>query len=129
MSRFAARDGKHTSCNEVLQIRPGVPPGSSTKATCNYKNFKGITTTKLEPGGIRAGPTRALQQARATGEGGTSSSNSMKGTPMNRTQLMKRIFPKGIPSRQEGKLGYILAWMLGVPIPVLFLIFLLRGCD
>jgi hypothetical protein len=32
-------------------------------------------------------------------------------------------------SRQEGKLGYILLWALGVPIPVLFVIFLLRGCT
>lgn len=31
--------------------------------------------------------------------------------------------------RQEGKIGYILLWLLGVPIPVLFVIFLLRGCD
>jgi hypothetical protein len=31
--------------------------------------------------------------------------------------------------RQEGKLGYILLWLLGVPIPVLFAIFLLRGCT
>jgi hypothetical protein len=31
--------------------------------------------------------------------------------------------------RQEGKLGYILLWALGVPIPVLFVIFLLRGCT
>jgi hypothetical protein len=30
---------------------------------------------------------------------------------------------------QEGKIGYILLWLLGVPIPVLFAIFLLRGCD
>jgi len=30
---------------------------------------------------------------------------------------------------QEGKLGYILLWALGVPIPVLFVIFLLRGCN
>lgn len=30
---------------------------------------------------------------------------------------------------QEGKAGYILAWLLGVPIPVLFVIFLLRGCN
>ena len=30
---------------------------------------------------------------------------------------------------EEGKLGYILAWLLGVPIPVLFVIFLLRGCT
>jgi hypothetical protein len=48
---------------------------------------------------------------------------------MNRNALMKRFFPNGMPSRQEGKMGYILAWLLGVPIPVLFLIFLLRGCD
>ena len=32
-------------------------------------------------------------------------------------------------NRQEGKLGYILLWALGVPIPVLFVIFLLRGCT
>lgn len=31
--------------------------------------------------------------------------------------------------RQEGKMGYILLWALGVPIPVLFVIFLLRGCN
>jgi hypothetical protein len=31
--------------------------------------------------------------------------------------------------KQEGKLGYILLWALGVPIPVLFAIFLLRGCN
>jgi hypothetical protein len=30
---------------------------------------------------------------------------------------------------QEGKIGYILLWALGVPIPVLFLIYLLRGCT
>lgn len=31
--------------------------------------------------------------------------------------------------KQQGKLGYILLWALGVPIPVLFLIYLLRGCT
>ena len=31
--------------------------------------------------------------------------------------------------KQEGKLVYILLWALGVPIPVLFVIFLLRGCT
>jgi hypothetical protein len=31
--------------------------------------------------------------------------------------------------KQEGKLGYILLWALGVPIPVLFVIFLMRGCT
>ena len=33
------------------------------------------------------------------------------------------------PSMQQGKMGYILLWLLGIPIPVLFVIFLLRGCT
>ena len=33
------------------------------------------------------------------------------------------------PSAQEGKAGYIFLWLLGVPIPILFLIYLLRGCT
>jgi len=38
----------------------------------------------------------------------------------------------GFPSPsapQEGKIGYILLWLLGIPIPILLLIFLLRGCN
>ena len=31
--------------------------------------------------------------------------------------------------KQEGKMGWILLWALGVPIPVLFVLFLLRGCT
>jgi hypothetical protein len=30
---------------------------------------------------------------------------------------------------QEGKIGYILLWFLGVPIPILFFVYLLRGCS
>ncbi len=30
---------------------------------------------------------------------------------------------------QEGKIGYLLLWLVGVPIPILLLIFLLRGCN
>jgi hypothetical protein len=30
---------------------------------------------------------------------------------------------------QKGAIGYILLWLLGVPIPVLLIIFLLRGCT
>lgn len=33
------------------------------------------------------------------------------------------------PHRQRGKIGYILAWLLGIPIPILILVFLLRGCN
>ena len=30
---------------------------------------------------------------------------------------------------QVGATGYILLWLLGIPIPILLLIFLLRGCT
>jgi hypothetical protein len=30
---------------------------------------------------------------------------------------------------QQGRWGYILAWLLGVPIPILVVIYLLRGCT
>jgi hypothetical protein len=30
---------------------------------------------------------------------------------------------------QGGKIGYILLWLVGVPIPILFVIYLLRGCT
>jgi hypothetical protein len=30
---------------------------------------------------------------------------------------------------EEGAIGYILAWLMGVPAIVLFAIFLLRGCN
>jgi hypothetical protein len=31
--------------------------------------------------------------------------------------------------REAGKAGWILLWLLGVPIPVLLVLFLLRGCT
>jgi len=30
---------------------------------------------------------------------------------------------------QEGKWGYVLAWLVGVPIPILLVVYLLRGCS
>jgi len=29
----------------------------------------------------------------------------------------------------EGRVGWVLLWLLGVPIPVLLILFLLRGCT
>jgi hypothetical protein len=55
------------------------------------------------------------QQGANTGSGGEARGSSMK-----LSNIMKS---------QEGKMGYILLWLLGVPIPILILIFLLRGCD
>ena len=36
---------------------------------------------------------------------------------------------RSLPADQQGRVGYILLWALGVPIPVLFLFYLLRGCT
>lgn len=31
--------------------------------------------------------------------------------------------------RESGKAGYALLWLLGVPIPILIIIYLVRGCT
>lgn len=33
------------------------------------------------------------------------------------------------PWRQRGKIGWLLLWLIGVPVPVLLGLFLLRGCT
>jgi hypothetical protein len=30
---------------------------------------------------------------------------------------------------QAGKVGWILLWLLGVPVPILIILFLVRGCT
>jgi len=39
---------------------------------------------------------------------------------------MKDVSPK---ASQSGKIGWILLWLIGVPVPVLIILFLLRGCT
>jgi hypothetical protein len=39
------------------------------------------------------------------------------------------VFGEARQKLQQGKMGYILLWALGVPIPILFVIYLLRGCN
>ena len=44
----------------------------------------------------------------------------------------KRLWPERdaeTTSSEEGAIGYILLWLMGVPASILFLIFLLRGCN
>jgi len=38
--------------------------------------------------------------------------------------LTERFYEK-----QEGAIGYMLLWFMGIPASVLFAIFLLRGCN
>ena len=34
-----------------------------------------------------------------------------------------------LAANEQGAVGYMLAWIMGVPASVLFVIFLLRGCN
>jgi hypothetical protein len=45
---------------------------------------------------------------------------------------LKRVMKVKLPiikQRMEAKVGWVLLWLLGVPIPVLLILFLLRGCT
>jgi len=35
----------------------------------------------------------------------------------------------GLSSKRAGKVGWIVLFLLGVPVPVLLLLFLIRGCT
>jgi hypothetical protein len=39
-------------------------------------------------------------------------------------RLMERM-----RTRQKGAAGWLLLWLLGVPIPILLVLFVLRGCT
>jgi hypothetical protein len=45
------------------------------------------------------------------------------------TKLIHDSLMRRAPGRQKGAMGYVLAWLLGVPIPILILVALLRGCS
>ena len=32
-------------------------------------------------------------------------------------------------TNEKGKVGWILLWALGVPVPLLFILFVIRGCT
>jgi hypothetical protein len=36
---------------------------------------------------------------------------------------------RNLADARGGKVGWIILWLLGVPIPILLLLFLLRGCT
>ena len=44
---------------------------------------------------------------------------------MNRLPA-SRVGPRRL---QQGRWGYIIAWLIGVPVPILIVIYLLRGCT
>src|SRR5436190_1782139 len=48
-------------------------------------------------------------------------------TPWN--ARMYRMQTKWKRAAEEGKVGWLLLWLLGVPIPILLILFLVRGCT
>lgn len=40
---------------------------------------------------------------------------------------MKLIKPHGSARRPAGKIGWILLWLLGIPLPILLLIYFFKG--
>jgi hypothetical protein len=40
----------------------------------------------------------------------------------------KSIPATSVARRQKGGIGYVLLWLLGVPLPILIVIALVRGC-
>jgi hypothetical protein len=38
-------------------------------------------------------------------------------------------FRPGIVEDEQGAIGYMVMWLLGVPASLLFVVFLLRGCN
>jgi hypothetical protein len=41
---------------------------------------------------------------------------------------MTKFHPIAQPKR-TGKIGWVILWLLGVPIPILVILFLIRGCT
>jgi hypothetical protein len=52
---------------------------------------------------------------------------SMRARAMQLHEVMNALIKR--PNNEKGAAGYALAWLLGIPIPILLLIFLIRGCD
>jgi hypothetical protein len=50
----------------------------------------------------------------------------LRNTDKERTKIDMKLKER---IEQVGATGYILLWLLGIPIPILFLFFLLRGCT
>jgi hypothetical protein len=49
----------------------------------------------------------------------------LKFAPNTRLQKIKY----DLHNRQDGKIGWIFLWLIGVPVPLLLVFFLLRGCT
>ena len=42
---------------------------------------------------------------------------------------MREVKPAKKSDRESGKAGWFLLWLIGIPLPVLLILFLMRGCT
>jgi hypothetical protein len=42
---------------------------------------------------------------------------------------MHKLAERDVYADETGAIGYILLWLMGVPASILFLVFLVRGCN
>lgn len=43
--------------------------------------------------------------------------------------MRDKIIKSNARERQAGKLGWAVLWLLGIPVPVLLVLYFLRGCT
>jgi hypothetical protein len=49
--------------------------------------------------------------------------------PTLMTGGIMKLSLRGKQKLEEGKVGWVLLWLLGVPLPILLILFLMRGCT
>jgi hypothetical protein len=76
---------------------------------------------------ISATAIRQAHNLLATGWGPKALTVDEGGAAMAR--LMRDSLMRHVPGKQKGAMGYVLAWLLGVPLPILVIVALLRGCS
>jgi hypothetical protein len=40
-----------------------------------------------------------------------------------------KLIQEGKRKMEEGKVGWVMLWLLGIPVPILLILFLMRGCT
>ena len=105
-----------------------MPPGfgSIPEAVVNDGGPRNMLLLMDEPAFVRC-------QVRAGLSSGQPVNHCTRGEtrkrPVNPIYWKEHVMKLNRTMQQAGATGYILLWLLGIPIPILLLIFLLRGCT
>ncbi|MFA7238649.1 MAG: hypothetical protein WC091_00945 [Sulfuricellaceae bacterium] len=70
-----------------------------------------------------------LRQRRANGTGKSPFEPCIKAILKIRKNSTLKKRERAMRNKEEGKIGWILLWLVGVPIPILVVLYFLRGCT